>query len=345
MESNETYAQRICEIVKDYRNEDGIQITLSSILDWASQFGDDSNFMLMEVAHLMPKIYYSKGKVIDYLGQVIDFYQKHYGYTDWDSFLKDLELLRLQPKDKSQSVLLDLLDTVAFEKIKKHLSDYDSFSKKHYLYIDDILATGGTIGGDICKWLSENNHVEKIKNKDITLQIAVICYHTLGWSLQQYRIEKTVDPSVTKYIRIGRCMEVQNNLRVNAPLLNAAIPIRDFVSKDVLAYYENLDADKNIHQAFRQQGTPVNEDFFTSYNDRIKYENILLDKGLEIINMTAMPGANVRPLGLLSPRHKMLGLGTHFITWRNIPNNCPLVFWWDVPGHNWKPLFNPFRHS
>ena len=345
MESNDVYAQKIYDVVKGYRNDDGIQITQSSILDWASQFGTDSNFMLMEVAHLMPKIYYSKDRVIDYLRQVIDFYQKHYEYADWDSFLKELKLLRLQSDGKSQPVLLDLLDNLVFGKIQKHLSDYDAFPKKHYLYVDDILATGGTIGSHICKWLLENNHVEQLKKKVITLQIAVICEHTLGWSLQQYRIEKTVDTDITKYIEIGRCMEVQNNLRMNAPLLNAAIPIRDFVSKDVLVYYENLNADKNKHQAFRQQGTPVKENFFTSCDDRIKYEDILLNKGLEIINMTAMPSANVRPLGLLSPQHKMLGLGTHFITWRNIPNNCPLVFWWDVPEHNWKPLFKPYRHS
>ena len=114
MESNDVYAQKIYDVVKGYRNDDGIQITQSSILDWASQFGTDSNFMLMEVAHLMPKIYYSKDRVIDYLRQVIDFYQKHYEYADWDSFLKELKLLRLQSDGKSQPVLLDLLDNLVF---------------------------------------------------------------------------------------------------------------------------------------------------------------------------------------------------------------------------------------
>lgn len=41
MESNDVYAQKIYDVVKGYRNEDGIQITQSSILDWASQFGTD----------------------------------------------------------------------------------------------------------------------------------------------------------------------------------------------------------------------------------------------------------------------------------------------------------------
>jgi hypothetical protein len=48
---------------------------------------------------------------------------------------------------------------------------------------------------------------------------------------------------------------------------------------------------------------------------------------------------NIRPLGLINPTYRTFGLGTHFFTWRNIPNNSPLVFWWEVPGHNWIPLF------
>ena len=48
---------------------------------------------------------------------------------------------------------------------------------------------------------------------------------------------------------------------------------------------------------------------------------------------------NLRPLGLINPQYKIFGLGTHYFTWRNIPNNAPLVYWWEVPGHKWKPLF------
>ncbi len=48
---------------------------------------------------------------------------------------------------------------------------------------------------------------------------------------------------------------------------------------------------------------------------------------------------NIRPLGLIHPSHKTFGLGTHFFTLRNIPNNSPLVFWWGVACHDWIPLF------
>lgn len=343
MKSNEEYADSIYNIVKDYRNEEGIFITTQTILEWVEQFGDDANFILMEVAHLMPKVYYSKDKVKDYLSDVIDFFQKEYKYSDWDSFLKDAEILQLQPEGKSQWVLRNLLDEIIKTKVGKCLADYALSNKKHYLYIDDILATGGTIGKDLEAWLKAENHAKSLESGLITLQVAVICLHSLGWSLQKFKLGKIFGDSVAKRIIVVRCYEVENNLMLKHPKLNAAIPVRDYVSKDIIQYYENIDASKNAHQAFRSKADPAKEDFFSSPEDRVRYENILLEKGLYIIHQSTELNTNVRPLGIMSPYHKMLGLGTHFITWRNIPNNCPLVFWWNVPTHNWKPLFEPHR--
>ena len=69
--------------------------------------------------------------------------------------------------------------------------------------------------------------------------------------------------------------------------------------------------------------------------------NGLIEKGIDIINMIQGDvKPNIRPLGLINPNYKIFGLGTHFFTWRNIPNNSPLVYWWEVSGHNWKPLFS-----
>lgn len=343
MKSNEEYADSIYNIVKDYRNEEGIFITTQTILEWAEQFGDDANFILMEVAHLMPKVYFSKDKVKDYLSDVIDFFQKEYKYSDWDSFLKDADILQLQPERKSQWVLRNLLDEIIRTKVGKCLADYALSNKKHYLYIDDILATGGTIGKDLTAWLKADNHDKSLEAGRITLHIAVICLHNLGWSMQKFKLGKIFGDSVAKRIIVVRCFEVENNLNLYKPKLNAAIPIRDYVSKDIIQYYENIDASKNAHQAFRSKYAPVKEDFFSSPEDRVRYENILLEKGLYIMKQSTVLNTNVRPLGIMSPYHKMLGLGTHFITWRNIPNNCPLVFWWNVPAHNWKPLFEPRR--
>lgn len=121
--------------------------------------------------------------------------------------------------------------------------------------------------------------------------------------------------------------------------MNIAFPT-DEQPANVKSYLANLNAEKYEDYAYRRANTPANEGFFTSPENRIIYENILLQKGISIIDMIrGEVRPNLRPLGLINPSYKTFGLGTHFFTWRNIPNNSPLVFWWEVHGHDWQPLF------
>lgn len=98
----------------------------------------------------------------------------------------------------------------------------------------------------------------------------------------------------------------------------------------------SLRATNYADYAYREDNQPINETFFSSPENRIKYENIILEKGIELIEKIEQPKeiTNIRPLGFVYPNYKTFGLGTHFFTWRNIPNNTPLVFWWEVPKHD-----------
>ena len=46
----------IYDIIKDYRNDDGIFITKEHIQEWALQFGDDATFVLREFAHIVKQV-------------------------------------------------------------------------------------------------------------------------------------------------------------------------------------------------------------------------------------------------------------------------------------------------
>ena len=50
----------IYDIIKDYRNDDGIFITKEHIQEWALQFGNDATFVLREFAHIIGQVYLSK---------------------------------------------------------------------------------------------------------------------------------------------------------------------------------------------------------------------------------------------------------------------------------------------
>ena len=336
----EETAKAIHDIIKGYRNEDGIFIQVQDVLNWANQFDDDAAFMLSELLHLLKQIYLSKEGAVKCLKRILNRQYKDYGFSSVEEYLQNTCFLRLQPEGKSQHTYLDLMDEIVYEKTGHHISEYENYSKTLYVYIDDVLATGGTIRRDLIAWLEIDDHVQLLKSHKINLELSLICVHTLGLSFMQYGLQMKYGNLPIKY---RSCYEIQNHLKWANQTLNIAIPVKD-QPKEVKEYLAQLDAEKYEEYAYRDPTKPENEAFFTSPANRIKFENILLGKGLYIINqIKGEIKPNIRPLGLINPHYKTFGLGTHFFTWRNVPNNCPLVYWWDVPEHNWKPLFPPKR--
>lgn len=338
-------AQKIHEVIHDYRNHDGVYLSTANIISWANQFGEDAEFILRELSHLLPQVYVSREKARFFIKAHIDHYIKKYSYTNVSTFLSNTEFLNLQAAHKSQPAILNLLDEVLNEQFGDSYLKYVTFPKKHYIYFDDILASGSTIGNHLAEWLNlpdqngRPNH-EKVVGNDITLSVSLFCCHRWGLSFQQYRINKMFSAKLGDRIGWTWNYEVQNHAKFNNQSLNVVKPVKS-IDPIVNTYFGSLTATKYEDYAFRDINTPVNETFFSDSANRVKFENILLNKGIEIIKMIkGEVRSNIRPLGLINPNYKVLGLGTHFFTWRNIPNNSPLVYWWEVPGHQWQPLFS-----
>ena len=332
----------IYDIIKDYRNDDGIFITKEHIQEWALQFGDDAAFVLREFAYIIGQVYLSKKEGYQYLEAVLDFLQKEYNEHDLELLLQKTCFLRLQPSGKSQHVLVDMLDEIVYTKLNKHICEYDSCQKVHYIYVDDVLASGKTVADNLISWIGQGNRLEDLKSKNIDLKLIVMCRHQLGMELQMFRISKTFNEvDVYRIIDIRSCYVIENNPTAYQPKLNIAMPIKANLSEEAIRYLDQLEADdKYLKYGFRNEGKPVKESFFTCPENRDKYEQILVNKGLEILSNTGTVGSYTRPLGIVNPKYKTLGMGTHFFTWRNVPNNCPIVYWWEVTGCGWKPLFS-----
>lgn len=339
----EQLAQNIHNLIKDYRNEDGINITIENIIDWADQFDDDSIFMLTELDHILPQIYITKDKAKEYILQHIVWLTNKYGYKSINEFLSDTEFLGIQQDGKSQLAILQLLEEVLNEKWQTSFHQFDTFPKKNFVYFDDVLATGSTLGRQIVDWLSLpvglQRNVDLILKDQYRLSINLFCLHSWGHSFQKYRLNKQFADALGRKISWMQNTTIQNHALFADQTYNHAFPIIG-QPINVQSYLANLTADKYENYAYRSESMPKTEYFFSSKENRIRYENIILQKGLSIIaQIKGEIKPNIRPLGLINPTYKTFGLGTHFLTWRNIPNNCPLVYWWEVPGHDWKPLF------
>ncbi|MDQ3109752.1 MAG: hypothetical protein M3R17_07635 [Bacteroidota bacterium] len=62
-------ADRIIEIISDYQNEEGVQLTSQNVSEWINQFEEeDRRFILEEFLHLLQKgIYVSRAKAKELL--------------------------------------------------------------------------------------------------------------------------------------------------------------------------------------------------------------------------------------------------------------------------------------
>lgn len=342
----ENLVEQVYDKIKDFRKDEGVQITRESIREWAEQFGNDAEFMLAETNNILEKTYLPKDVAIDLLRNFIKGHLLRHKYNDIVSYLKDVCFLRLQPKGKSQDVLVDMVEDIIRTDYGLDVADFEEYPKKLFIYFDDVLITGGTIGDDLANWLNEDNRINDLNNHTIKLEVNLFVEHRFGHNMVLFRMENITCKGLnTGNIHIWRYYEIENHLKLpyiyGGQKLNAvAIPVKETLSSDAIKYWEELDAQKHSDYAFRPECRPAKEEYFTSAENRIRFEKILVDKGLYIINqIQGEVKSNVRPLGFIYPSYKTFGVGTLFFTWRNVPNNSPLVFWWDVPGHNWKPLF------
>lgn len=345
-------AKQIFEIINDYQSdyvERKFDITEEHIIAWANQFEEDAEFVLKELLHFLPEIYISKEKARNLLRTRLLEFQNFYGYRSMLEMIMNTHFFNVQKEYKSQTEILTLVDEILQTEFMVNYKDYLNSPKTNYIYFDDVLATGGTVYRDLAIWLEakEDGITENYKSvlkKNKTLAVSLFCHHSFGYSNMEWRLMKQFDDKIKNVLLVGTDYIVQNHIKTKwiaeNQRLNCVYPIEE-QEKTTLEYLVNLEAQNDGVPAFRPSNLPKKETFFSSPENRVKLEKIFLEKGIELLNKIRKenPDKRKRPLGDTVRSHKTFGTGTLFFTWRNISNTCPLVFWWDVTGHDWLPLF------
>ncbi|HYK55748.1 MAG TPA: hypothetical protein VEV15_04665, partial [Flavisolibacter sp.] len=327
----------------DYTGAKAFAMAPEHVLAWVQQFKEaDQQFILEEFLHLLRKgIYVNKVQAEALLWKRMQSLAARYKFADVATFFANTVFLDLQPAGKSQSVLLQMLDGLMKKNVGHGLKDCGKISQKYVIYLDDVIETGGTVFAHILNWLKEDDaagttNLQQVLDNKKTIIVSSFCLHTWALLMQwRWKMELKNDP-ISKKVVFLYDYEIQNHPSFPNQKFNFVYPCQPQPAL-VTNYFDGLTVSNKEEHAYRLANKPAAESFYSSPANRIRFENILLQKGIELLNAAATLKPNHRPLGMVSPSYKTFGTGTLFFTWRNISNTCPVVFWWK--SADWKPLF------
>lgn len=346
--------REIFEIIRDYRSDEGlpqVQMSTSRIKNWVNQFDEsDRIFILTELKGILLKRYCSKPLVLEFLKEELIEITQHFKYSNVPEFLLETVFLDLQRPKKSQPTLLKLLKGVLSKEFHFDINLCGSKKVKNYIYLDDVLCTGNTLFHDIKQWVNTTDsdgqkYLVRLQSKEIRLIFIYLCVHSTNYfkKISQFRRQVAQDFE-NCFIFFGKFVipnGVNTNLEIIMPTIDDQPDIVILYQKKVETVVNEYCSRNNINQPnaefYRSSNQPPTEHFFSSTPNRKRFEDIILKKGVEILNAANTNIPNLRSLGYSLPSQLNFGFGTLFITWRNVPNNCPIVFWYS--GGGFTPLF------
>lgn len=342
----------VTDILKDYRNIDGLSIDENVVSAWINQFDSrDQLFLLNELIPILKKRYVSQNDSEQKLQQIVKDTIEYFDKSNPVRFLENCFFIDHQPEGKSQKDLLSLFNEIIKSNYGVTTKDCGLKNPKYIIYLDDFLCTGDTLfkgltyiendgtekGVLYTQYIEGQKLIDYIKNNDVKLLFVYFFIHKLNFNNFLFRLKKTINYDFGSKIMYYSFENIDNNYRDGNSSLSYLFPIRNNQSQRVLEYYNSLGISTD-DGVFRNPNYPKKETFFSSPQNRIRFENIMLEKGLHIYDLaTEESHRRMRPLGYGLPSHKNFGFGTLCFSYRNVPFNVPLVFWY--PYRGWSPLF------
>lgn len=351
-------ANEIYPIIQDYEVHDGVRMSTDRVLEWINKFEDqDRIFILEELKPILSLRYLSEAKCVQYLEKMLKTLSRELKYGSVNDFLDETHFLDLQPDGKSQKALLEQLKGVLKDKLNYEFVNCGRKKIKNVIYLDDILCSGKTLIDDISEWILGSNskgvkRLEIIKRNNIRIISSYYFVHSLNYNKKIGELKFRIGDDVRKNTIIYYEILVDNY--IDGQIFDILMPIEEGQPTEVKEYQNEIatKVDKYLKekgypasgQFYRKKNQPPIETFFSSADNRIRFENILLRKGIEVLRNTyARLDSNLRALGRSYPSYKDFGFGTLCFTWRNVPNNTPVVFW--HKGGGFFPLFEKKSYS
>lgn len=321
----------IADTIKDYRTGELPQPTPDHVDRWTKQFDKDVQLpLLREVDHVLKHTYFARATVSQFFGKQIT--HKTLAGDQPCAYWRKAHFLDIQQNGQSQAEIRQLfgeaLKTQCGLDIARCGADGGDF-----IYLDDVLFTGGRIGSDLSSWLASDAPAQG------TIHVLVIAAHRLGeWQCTE-RLEKDAKAAGKDLkFRFWAALRVENRKTYRAAA-EVLWPVQIPDDATLKAY---MAEEQKFPFESRAPGGKLEHPIFSSEDGRQLLERELLLAGMRIRSFSQNPSRALRPLGF-SPFG--LGFGSMVVTYRNCPNNVPLALWWgdpeagpDHPFSKWYPL-------
>ena len=309
-------------MIADYRIGEIPTPDAAHVDRWITQFPAAARDpILTELLHVFDRTYFTRAKVQTFIDCIVT--NASFAGPNPCQFWQGVKVLNLQTAGNSQKDMIALLAESLQRQCGLALTSCGT-TPHTYLYLDDALFSGGRIRSDIVNWVTEAAPAQA------KLEVLVIGTHKLGQWYAGKKIREAAN-AVGKAIdlrwRWVASFEDRKSETKNSDVLRpTAIP----TDPATQAYVAGLSEAPII----RTVGGKSPLGIFSGEPGRHVLEQELLVAGVRVRDMCPYFNDYMRPLGNML--FESLGFGSTIVTYRNCPNNAPLVFW---AGDPWYPLF------
>ena len=329
--TDETLPQKIANIIGTYRNGEFGAYDHNHVLRWASQFeADEQNIVLEETHKILKRNFITKDKFFQFVDVLIDSDVVH--VNDKDNYWKNASALNIQKNGNSQNEINEIFASKIFEQYG--VTDLVGKQSTEYIYLDDFIFSGNRLYADMEDWII-NESPEKCR----------VCIITIGWFIYgQWCTENKLKKLAEKTGKsidfvFASYTEFRLENRLYRKDYSEVFWPTELVAE--LEGYPQFLARENFSPKYRVTNGVSNKVF--SRSRREEYEKIIFKYGLKIMTFPSSNSPVVKPLGYST--YRGFGFGSTMFSFRNCPNNNPLVFWWGDPAadsshpfSNWYPL-------
>ncbi|KVT40464.1 MULTISPECIES: hypothetical protein [Burkholderia] len=322
--------ESIAHTIRTYRHGELATPTPEHVARWASQFTvpDRLNF-LREFDHVIKQTFITEEGVKTFLGNLVKS-EKFAGAAP-ATYWAGANFLTIQRAGQSQKAMVNLFAETLAQHCGLELKNCGS-QGGDYIYLDDVLFTGGRVATDLIAWIEGSAPPKAI------VHVIVMALHTSGlYYLSHTKLPQAIAKTGKDIkVRFWRSFELENqrNHRDTSQVLwPAAVPDDEAVQAYVAS-------ETRFPLVLRNPGRT--RGVFSSEEGRQLLEREFLIAGVKIRSLTQAPKDFIRPLGCSGFG---VGFGSTIATYRNCPNNSPLALWWGDPNVNegalhWYPLLS-----